>query len=202
MNRFFTKQQVVSEYRLPVRLQGELFRAVQPVEQVEHAEPLYLEDHLDRWLAERFSAGRGASPQPPATSEEPFMTIRETARLLRCSYTEARERMLDGRIRAIRDGRWLRTRRQSVEEYVAEKTIKTARVEPGVYTVPDPPRRRQGCVKLKKGGAGYRFLEKLREQSVAVVPGTWFHDVAAHCRMGLRPGFSLSLTTDHFLCSQ
>ena len=90
------------------------------------------------------------------------MTIRETARLLHCSYTEARERMLDGRIRTIRDGRWLRTCREWIEAYIAEKTIK-ANDEPGIYTVPDPPRRRKGHIKLKKGGAGYRFLEKLRE---------------------------------------
>lgn len=158
MNRFFTKQQVVSEYRLAVRLQAELFGALQPVEQDEHGEPLYLEAHLDRWLADRFGAG-----QVPASSNEPFMTIRETAAFLRCSYCEARERMLDGRIRTIRDGRSLRTRREWIEAYIAEKTIKAARDEPGVYTVPDPPKRRQGHFKLKKGGAGYRFLEKLRE---------------------------------------
>ena len=91
------------------------------------------------------------------------MTIRETAAYLHCSYCEARERMLDGRIRAIRDGRWLRTRREWIEEYVAEKTIKAASSNPDVYTVPNPPRRRQANIKLKKGGAGYRFLEKLRE---------------------------------------
>ena len=161
MNRLFTKQQAVAEYRLPAHLQAELFRAVQPIEQDEHAEPLYLEGHLDRWLAERFGAGATAAMSAP--SQEAFMTIREVATLLRCSYCEARERMLDGRIRAIRDGRWLRTRRQWVEEYIAEKTIKAANSEPGEYTVPNPPRRRQGEIKLKKGGAGYRFLEKLRE---------------------------------------
>ena len=157
MNRLFTTQQIVTEYHLPPRLHGELFRKVQPVEEDKHGEPLYLEAHLDRWLAERFGAGQVAAP-----SVEPFMTIRETARLLHCSYTEARERMLDGRIRTIRDGRWLRTRREWIEAYIAEKTIK-ANDEPGIYTVPDPPRRRQGHIKLKKGGAGYRFLERLRE---------------------------------------
>lgn len=163
MNRLFTKQQAVAEYHLPAQLQAELFRAVQPVEQDEQGESLYLEDHLDRWLAGRFGADRSAASPIPATSEEPFMTIWEAAKFLHCSYTEARERMLDGRIRAIRDGRWLRTRREWIEEYVAEKTIKAAREEPGVYTVPDPPRRQRGHIKLKKGDAGYRFLEKLRE---------------------------------------
>lgn len=158
MNRFFTKQQAVTEYHLPGHLLAERFRAVQPVEQDDHGEPLYLEAHLDRWLAERLGAG-----QVPASSSEPFMTTRETAAFLRCSYCEARERMLDGRIRTIRDGRWLRTLREWIEAYIAEKTIKATRDEPGVYTVPDPPRRRRGHIKLKKGGAGYRFLEKLRE---------------------------------------
>jgi hypothetical protein len=162
MNRFFTKQQVVSEYHLPVLLQAELSRAVQAVEQDEHGEPLYLEDHLDHWLADRFGAG-GASSRTPASCEEAFMTIREVATLLRCSYCEARERMLDGRIRTIRDGRWLRTRRQWVEDYIGEKTIKTARVEPGVYTVPNPPRRRLGNIKLKKGGIGEQFLREREE---------------------------------------
>jgi hypothetical protein len=157
MNRFFTHQQAVAEYHLTPRLDAELFRAVQPVEQDEHGEPLFLEVHLDRWLEERFGAG-----PVPASANEPFMTIRETATFLRCSYCEARERMLDGRIRTIRDGRWLRTRREWIETYIVEKTIKATRDEPGIYTVPDPPKRRRGHIKLKKGGAGYRFLEKLR----------------------------------------
>ena len=131
---------------------------VQPVEQDEHAEPLYLEAHLDRWLADRFGAGQVSAP-----SEEPFMTIRETARLLHCSYGEARERMLDGRIRTIRDGRWLRTRREWIEAYIAEKTIKAASSDPNLYIVPNPRKRRHGDIKFKKGDAGYRFLEKLRE---------------------------------------
>jgi len=158
MNRLFTHQRAVAEYHLTPRLDAELFRAVQPVEQDEHGEPLYLEDHVDRWLSDRFSAGQVAAP-----TDEPFMTIRETAAFLRCSYCEARERMLDGRIRTIKDGRWLRTRREWIEAYIAEKTIKATRDEPGMYTMPDPPKRRQGHIKLKKGGAGYRFLEKLRE---------------------------------------
>jgi hypothetical protein len=158
MNRFFTRQQVVAEYHLPDRLQVELFRAVQPVVQDGLGEPLYLEDQLDRWLADRFGAGQVSAP-----SVEPFMTIRETARLLHCSYTEARERMLDGRIRTIRDGRWLRTRREWIEAYIAEKTIKAVNSEPDVYTVPNLPRKRQGHIKLKKGGIGEQFLMERQE---------------------------------------
>jgi hypothetical protein len=128
---------------------------VQPVEQDEYAEPLYLEAQLGRWLAERFGAG-----QVPAPSEEPFMTIRETAAFLHCSYTEARERMLDGRIRTIRDGRWLRTRREWIETYIAEKTIKGANADPDVYIVPNPRKERQGHIKFKKGSIGEQFLRE------------------------------------------
>lgn len=163
MNRVFTKEQAVSEYRLPSHLHDALFQAVRPIEQDGLGEPLYLEGQLDRWLADRFGATGGASGQPASSAEKAFMTTRNVATFLRCSYSKARERLLDGRIRAIRDGRWLRTRRQWVEDYVAGMTIKPAGDEPGVYTVPKPPRQRQGQIKLKKGGAGYRFLEKLRE---------------------------------------
>jgi excisionase family DNA binding protein len=163
MNRFFTREQAVSECRLPAHLQAELFQAVQPFEQGGMGDPLYLESQLDRWLADRFGAAEGASGQPPSSGQESFITTREVAVLLRCSYSEARERLLDGRIRAIRDSRWLRTRRQWVEEYVAGKTIKPGGDEPGVYTVPKPPRRRVGHVKLKRGGIGEQFLREREE---------------------------------------
>jgi hypothetical protein len=70
MNRFFTNQQVISEYGLSTRLHVELFRAVQPVDHDGQTEPLYLEDHLDRWLADRFGAGRDATSATPVSSQE------------------------------------------------------------------------------------------------------------------------------------
>jgi hypothetical protein len=70
------------------------------------------------------------------------------------SYSEARERMLDGRIKAIRDGRWLWTRRAWVEQYVAERTIKPVRKD--MVAVPLLKVRRHVIVgvKVKKAGAG------------------------------------------------
>lgn len=83
-----------------------------------------------------------------------FLTIREVAALLKCSYSEARERMLDGRIRTIKDGRWLRTRRESVEAYVAAKTIKPM-PEDRIPTKAIRGRRKVGTgITLKKGGMG------------------------------------------------
>ena len=73
--------------------------------------------------------------------------------------------MLDGRIRTVKDGRWLRTRREWVELYVASKTVKPP--DPDVVQI---PRSRGGRhinrgIKLKKGGAGYRFLKERAENA-------------------------------------
>ena len=68
--------------------------------------------------------------------------------------------MLDGRIRTIKDGRWLRTRREWVKQYVATKTIKPP--DPEVVELPRPRGKRHVNVgmTLKKGGLGYQFLQE------------------------------------------
>jgi excisionase family DNA binding protein len=96
----------------------QLFASVKPVEKDDQGVPLFLEAQVDDWLTDRY-AGPGRK-QP----NDEFMTTREVARLLHCFYSEARDRLLDGRIKAIKDGRWLRTRRTWVEQYVGEKTVK------------------------------------------------------------------------------
>jgi hypothetical protein len=60
----------------------------------------------------------------------------------------------------IRDGRWLRTRQEWVEQYVAAKTIKPS--DPEVFEVPRPRGKRHinAGIKLKKGGMGYQFLRE------------------------------------------
>jgi hypothetical protein len=50
-----------------------------------------------------------------ANSPEQFLRTRDVADLLGCSCSEARDRMLDGRIQAIKDGVWLRTRRERAQ---------------------------------------------------------------------------------------
>ena len=75
------------------------------VEKNDQGESLFLEAHVDAWLADQYAA------VPGRQAGEDFLTIWEVAQLLRCSYTEARDRKLDGRMEAIKDGRWLRTRR-------------------------------------------------------------------------------------------
>jgi excisionase family DNA binding protein len=113
-------------------------------------------------------AGLGLTAMTPASSEnlEPglpsekkaMVTVREVAALLSCSYGEARKRMLEGRIRAVKDGRWMRTRPEWVEEYVARVTITPAETPATIHEVPVPSRRKTPA-KVKASGIGYRFLK-------------------------------------------
>jgi excisionase family DNA binding protein len=156
MNRFFTGIELAEAYRLPRHLHEQLLAEVAAVEKNDQGEPLFLEAHVDSWLADEYAD----VPRKSSPGDE-FLTTREVARLLCCSYTEARDRLLDGRIKAIKDGRWLRTRREWIEQYVAEKTVKPH--DPEMVDVPRPRVKRYVNVgiKLKKGGAGWRFLNRL-----------------------------------------
>lgn len=91
-----------------------------------------------------------------------FLRIREVAAILACSYSEARERLLDGRIQAIRDGRCLRTRREWVEDYINKRLVKPPVNDPAIPTI-RVRKPRRGQVVFKKGGMGYQFLKKREE---------------------------------------
>jgi excisionase family DNA binding protein len=134
MNRFLSATDLADAYRLPKHVRDQLFGEVAPVEKDDQGEPLYLEAHVDAWLNQRYAA------IPGHRAGEGFLTIKEVAQQLRCSYSEARDRMLDGRIRTVKDGRWLRTRREWVEQYLAAKTIKPP--DPEVVEIPRPRGRR------------------------------------------------------------
>ncbi len=101
------------------------------------------------------SASRPARSQ----SGQDAMTTKDVAELLGCSYTEARDRLLDGRIKAVKDGRWLRTRREWVEEYIARKTVQPPQAVPGVQTVP-PPRKSRSQGTVTVSGIGLQFLRE------------------------------------------
>jgi len=99
-----------------------------------------------------------------STNADPssFLRTKEVAAILACSYSEARERLLDGRIQAIRDGRCLRTRREWVEEYINKRLVKAPINEPEIPTI-RVRKPRRGQVVFKKGGMGYQFLKKREE---------------------------------------
>jgi excisionase family DNA binding protein len=91
-----------------------------------------------------------------------FLRIKEVAALLACSYSEARDRLLDGRIQAIRDGRCLRTRREWVEEYVNKRLVRPPVNAPEIPTI-RVRKPRRGQVAFRKGGMGYQFLKEREE---------------------------------------
>jgi excisionase family DNA binding protein len=85
-----------------------------------------------------------------------MLTCKEVAQVLKCSYSEARNRMLDGRIRAIKDGRWCRSRRQWVEEYVEKCTVQPETSQPQVPVILS---KRANIASVKAGGVAHRFLQ-------------------------------------------
>jgi excisionase family DNA binding protein len=89
-----------------------------------------------------------------------MLTFREVAKLLGCSYGEARNRMLDGRIRAVKDGRWCRSRREWVEEYIEKQTV---RPEPPHVEIPVNAPKGRTVVKVKAGGVAHRFLKNRKD---------------------------------------
>jgi excisionase family DNA binding protein len=85
---------------------------------------------LDRLVAACERIAGQASPSGEATNgvsgpaAPELLGPKQVALLLGCSYGEARLRMLDGRIRAVKDGRWCRTRREWVEEYLERMAVR------------------------------------------------------------------------------
>jgi hypothetical protein len=60
------------------------------------------------------------------------------------------------------DGRWLRTRREWVEDYVNKKLVRSQPATPDIPTVRirNP---RKGQAVFRKGGMGYQFLKERQQ---------------------------------------
>lgn len=117
--------------------------------------PLVL-SRLEKRLRKRRKRANGPSDE--------MLRIKEVAEILGCSYSEAWEKMSDGRIKTVKEGRWLRSRREWVEEYIAKHTISPAGASPDGLPVVIPPPKRKASVRLKPGGAGVRFLQKRKKK--------------------------------------
>jgi excisionase family DNA binding protein len=148
------------------------------------------------------AADEGRLPGERRTSEEAstlglsndstlqeMLTFREVAKLLGCSYGEARNRMLAGRIRAVKDGRWCRSRREWVEEYIEKQAV-----------MPEPPReevsvqvpKRKTAVNVKANGVAHRFLQRRagtsRERPLPGSPSWPWPSRSAHTSPGCSRG--------------
>lgn len=94
------------------------------------------------------------TPAKPGDGQE-MLDTQAVADILRCSYGEARLRMFDGRIRAVKDGKWLRSRRAWVEEYIERKTV---RPQQKPEAAASGPRKRRAAAGVKAGGIADEFL--------------------------------------------
>lgn len=91
MNCFFTRPDLIAEYRLPQHIHHRLFAEVAAVEINDQGDLLYLEAHVDSWLAYHY----GTTPQAPVAArpgtnsaiagqvgqnEESYVTVAEAQR--------------------------------------------------------------------------------------------------------------------------
>jgi excisionase family DNA binding protein len=105
-----------------------------------------IEDRLD---------GRGTRRSNVDKSSE-MLNTKEVSQLLGCSYPQARKLMLDGRLKSIKDGRLLRSRKDWVEEYLLAKTVQKPEPQIAEVKVKRPKVKLVGD--FKKGGIAYEFL--------------------------------------------
>ncbi len=167
-----TLREVYDHFRWNSMTSWEQKAAIRPVGGHGTASPASRTDEivgrLEACLSAITRAGEENPPDATAPSasrprrkpgQQDTKTTRDVAELLGCSYTEARERLLDGRIKAMKDGRWLRTRPEWVEEYIALKTVQPAQAVPGVQTVVRPPKR-PGKGSVTVSGIGHQFLQE------------------------------------------
>lgn len=94
------------------------------------------------------------------TGPEQMLTIREVATILGCSYGEARNRMLSGRIRSVKDGRWHRTRRLWLEDYISGKIIAP---DSGNVQIPLSAKSRRRTIGIKPNSMALEFLRDLED---------------------------------------
>ncbi len=100
--------------------------------------------------------GGGTTKTPAEESAARMLTTKEVSQLLGCSYSQARTLMLEGRLKSIKDGRLLRSRREWVEEYLLAQTIQKPELQPAEIKVKRPKAKLVG--EFKKGGIAYEFL--------------------------------------------
>lgn len=108
--------------------------------------------------------GMGTVRKSVSDAAAQMLTTKEVSVLLGCSYSEAREKMLDGRIRSVKDGRWLRSRKEWVEEYLLKQVVKIPDPQPEEIKRKRPKAKLVG--QFKKGGLAYEFLRSRPDLSL------------------------------------
>ena len=98
----------------------------------------------------------GSNRKSAIATGSQMLNTKDVSTLLGCSYSQARTLMLDGRIKSVKDGRLLRTRREWVEEYLLAQVVKKPDPQPDEIKANRPKAKLVG--RFKKGGLAYEFL--------------------------------------------
>ena len=176
MNRFFTKSDLIAEYRLPRHVHDQLFAEVVPVEKTDQGEPLFLEAQVDAWLDARYTvapwrSGCGIPTTEPhvkkVEDENAFVTVTEAQRRYLAGERSKRwwYRMAEtGKIAHHRVGDSILFRTDDIEKFIADSRNGEPDESPKPDPVPaipvvPPPVKRQP---RKKSGeeVGFRFFPR------------------------------------------
>jgi excisionase family DNA binding protein len=98
-----------------------------------------------------------------AEGPPPMLTTEDVAARLNCSYGHARNLMLTGRLRHIRDGRMLRTTEEWLREYRDRQTVGEPSRRAGLAASAEgqrSPKPRRGRDSIPQGGIAASFLQK------------------------------------------
>jgi hypothetical protein len=178
MNRFFTRTDLLEEYRLPKHVHDQLLSEVVPVETDTLGEPLFLEAHVDAWLTARYTAAPWRSgctthvlPSIPhikvGNDENCFVTVAEAQRRYLAGERSKRwwYRMAKiGRIAHHRVGDSVLFRTDDIEKFIAESRkaehAEAPRTEaaPAIPVAPQPVKRQ---ARRKPGEeVGFKFFPR------------------------------------------
>lgn len=182
MNRFFTRPELLEEYRLPRHVHEQLVAEVVPVDKTDQGEALYLEAHIDAWLTARYAVAPWRSGcathrlrsiptvQHIKTGNEEncFVTVAEAQRRYLAGERSKRwwYRMAEtGRIAHHRVGDSILLRTDDIEKFIAEsrktehaEAPRTTQAAPALPVVPQPVKRQ---ARRKPGEeAGFKFFPR------------------------------------------
>jgi hypothetical protein len=176
MNRFFTRTELADAYCLPQQVHDQVLAEVVPVENDGQGEPLFLEAHVDVWLADRYSTPpwRSESGVPSAVSNikqcedsNGFVTVAEAQRRYFGGEMSRRwwYRMAKiGRIAHHRVGDSILFRTDDIEKFIAESRkaehAEAPRTEaaPAIPVAPQPVKRQ---ARRKPGEeVGFKFFPR------------------------------------------
>lgn len=123
-------------------------------------EELIENQEFKKWIQQLIYGDDFERVEQLVVSQTQMLKTAEVAKILDCSYNQAREKMLSGQIRTVKEGRWLRSRRDWVEEYIERNSIY---VDPEKIHIPIVAGKKKKAATVKPGSIAIDFLRELRD---------------------------------------